>query len=102
MCIRDRARTVPASMAAAGTVLAPSHDGGTSLVGGMLNPFPFRYGPGSFRRHLSAVLGHARVLVRPGLALDLDRPRDLRAFRRLGYLADDTSQAFGLTGRAGR
>lgn len=93
---------VASSMAAAGMVLAPSHDGGTSLVGGRLNPFPFQYGPGSFRRHLSAVLGRATILVRPGLALDLDRPRDLRALRRLAYLVDDTSRAFGLNGRAGR
>lgn len=67
-------------------VLAPSHDGGTSLIGGSGNTFPFQYGPGSFRRHLAALHGRAAVLVRPGLALDLDRPWDLAAFERLGYL----------------
>jgi len=69
-----------------GTVLAPSHDGGTSLVGGTGHSFPFRYGPASFRRHLAAVRGRATVIVRPGFALDLDRERDLAVFRRLGFL----------------
>lgn len=71
-------------------VLAPSHDGGTSLIGGTGSRFPFRYGPGSFGRHLSALRGEAAILVRPGLALDLDRPWDLRALRRLGYLKPGT------------
>ena len=69
-----------------GHVLAPSHDGGTSLIGGMGPDFPFRYGPGSFRRHLAAVNGSATILVRPGLALDLDHPHDLTTLTRLGYL----------------
>lgn len=58
-----------------GVVLAPAHDGGTSLVVAT-GPFPFRYGPRSFHRHLHAV-PNATVVVRPGLALDLDTPRDL-------------------------
>lgn len=63
-------------------VLAPSHDGGTNLIGSSWPTFSFAYGPGSFRRHLALVPG-ARVMVRPGLALDLDRVRDLNALRRL-------------------
>ena len=74
----------------AGYVLAPSHDGGTSLIGGIGSDFPFRYGPGSFRRHLAAVHGEATILVRPGLALDLDHPRDLETLRSLGYLEAGT------------
>jgi len=70
-----------------GTVLAPSHDGGTPLIGSTGNPFPFRYGPGSFRAHLSAVRGDASILIRPGLSLDLDRPSDLGAMTELGYLS---------------
>jgi 2-phospho-L-lactate guanylyltransferase len=77
---------VGAALAAAGTVLAPSHDGGTSLVGGVAPSFPFAYGPGSFFRHLTATAGHATILVRPGLALDLDAPRDLDAFETLGLI----------------
>jgi len=69
-----------------GHVIAPSHDGGTSVIGGTGSGFPFRYGPGSFRRHLAAISGDATILIRPGLALDLDRPGDLSVFRRLGYL----------------
>ncbi|MEN8233587.1 MAG: DUF2064 domain-containing protein [Actinomycetota bacterium] len=88
----DLPRISPADVAAAaqlldrGVVLAPSHDGGTSLIGGRGPSFPFRYGPGSFRRHLSAVGGQASILVRPGLAIDLDRPWDLKALERLGWL----------------
>ncbi len=90
------------SMVPSDTVLAPSHDGGTSLIGGTLSDFPFRYGPGSFHRHVSALGGHAAVLIRPGLALDLDRPRDLDAFRRLGHLADSRYNAPGSTAGDGR
>ena len=70
-----------------GTVLAPSHDGGTSLVGSVDGSFPFQYGPGSFRRHIASVRGRATVIVRPGFALDLDRERDVAVFRRLGFLS---------------
>ena len=72
-----------------GIVLAPSHDGGTPLVGGSGDSFPFRYGPGSFRAHLAAVRGRASILIRPGLALDLDRPWDFTALTDLGYLSRD-------------
>lgn len=67
-------------------VLAPSHDGGTSVVAGYTDSFPFRYGPGSFRRHLAAVAGRAAVVTRPGLALDLDRSSDLDMATLLGGL----------------
>jgi 2-phospho-L-lactate guanylyltransferase len=75
-----------------GVLLAPSHDGGTSLVGADLDSFSFAYGPASFRRHLGAVarLPH-RLLVRPGFALDLDGPADLATAVRLpagGWLAE--------------
>ena len=68
---------VVANAARAGyTVLAPSADGGTNVVAGG-GGFRFRYGPESFSRHLAAsVERRPRVLARPGLALDLDTPRD--------------------------
>jgi len=69
--------------AGAGFALAPSHDGGTSAVAGSAHTFPFRYGPGSFRRHLAAVGGRAAVVSRPGLATDLDRPFDVERIRFL-------------------
>lgn len=59
-----------------GTVIAPAHDGGTSLVAGT-GSFAFSYGPGSFHRHLRSA-PHAIVVVRTGLALDLDTVDDLR------------------------
>ena len=62
-------------------VIAPSYDGGTSLLLGT-GRFPFSYGTGSFHRHLRAA-GGAEVVVRTGLALDLDTPRDLAAARAL-------------------
>lgn len=75
-----------------GALLVPSHDGGTNLIAGDLDSFPFAYGPASFRRHLAAVarLPH-RLLIRTGLAIDLDGPEDLRAVLRLPagrWLAD--------------
>lgn len=67
-----------------GILLSPSHNGGTSLIAGNLDSFRFAYGPASFRLHLAEAgrVGH-RLLVRPGLALDLDGPEDLAIASRL-------------------
>jgi 2-phospho-L-lactate/phosphoenolpyruvate guanylyltransferase len=73
------------SLTSNASVLAPSHDGGTSLIGGVQQGFPFAYGVGSFRRHVAAAPS-ATILVRPGLALDLDRVRDLEALKTLGVI----------------
>lgn len=74
----------PADVSVAGKALeqgawpiAPSADGGTSLIGGR-EPFRFSYGPGSFHRHLGR-LARPRVIVRRALALDLDGPSDYAA-----------------------
>lgn len=65
---------------AGGAVIAPSSDGGTSLLGSSLDAFQFRYGPGSFHRHLAGLASHDPfVAVSRGLALDLDTPDDLSA-----------------------
>jgi 2-phospho-L-lactate/phosphoenolpyruvate guanylyltransferase len=64
-------------------VLAPSKDGGTSAVASAQPWFPFRYGPGSFHRHLAVLRGRATVVVRPGLAIDIDRPTDLTAWSKI-------------------
>jgi 2-phospho-L-lactate guanylyltransferase len=64
---------------ASGAAIAPSSDGGTSLIAAT-GSFRFAYGEGSFQRHLRALPG-AGVLVRRGLALDLDTPADLVAAR---------------------
>lgn len=62
-----------------GSPIAPADDGGTSLIGGH-DGMRFSYGPASFHRHL-ARLPRSRVVVRVGLSLDLDGPRDLVAVR---------------------
>ena len=58
-------------------VIAPSADGGTSAVASNAL-IPFRYGAGSFHRHL-AMLHYPAVVARIGLLHDLDSPRDLRS-----------------------
>ena len=68
-----------------GRLLAPSHDGGTSVVGATGASFAFSYGVGSFRRHLAAA-PDARVLTRPGLALDLDHAEDLARLQSLSVI----------------
>lgn len=60
--------------------IAPSANGGTSAIGGE-SPVTFAYGPGSFHRHLP-LLGSPRVVVRLGLAHDIDTPADLASARR--------------------
>lgn len=56
-------------------VIAPSHDGGTSLIGGF-GSFQFAYGPGSFRRHLAKLPG-AAVMIARGTLLDVDTAADV-------------------------
>jgi 2-phospho-L-lactate guanylyltransferase len=64
-------------------VLAPSYNGGTSLLAAS-EPIRFRYGPGSFHRHLAALAHLApAVVVTQGLAVDLDTPVDLHRAARL-------------------
>jgi len=60
-------------------VLAPSRTGGTNIIAARVL-IDFRYGPGSFSRHLAAFAPEpCQVLVSTGTALDLDTPADLRA-----------------------
>ena len=58
--------------------LAPSRDGGTNAIAAT-GGFRFRFGPGSFHRHLASAGGRARVLVSVGLAVEVDTPEDLAA-----------------------
>lgn len=60
-------------------VLAPSSDGGTSLIGG-IGGFGFSFGPGSFHRHLGRLADRpTRVVTSVGTLLDLDTPNDFLA-----------------------
>ncbi|MFZ0492300.1 MAG: 2-phospho-L-lactate guanylyltransferase [Acidimicrobiia bacterium] len=67
---------VIAGLKDAGSMIAPSYNGGTSVLAGR-GAFPFRYGPASFRRHLAMARPSPVVVVRVGLAIDLDGPSDL-------------------------
>ena len=61
-------------------VIAPSHDGGTSALGGA-GHIDFHYGTSSFHRHLRKA-PTAAVIVSPGLAFDLDTVGDLDGILR--------------------
>lgn len=63
-----------------GGAIAPSWDGGTSLLMSR-GSFHFAYGPGSFHRHFGQ-RPSAAVIVRAGLALDVDEPE------HLGWMSD--------------
>lgn len=73
-------RAVLDPLRAGRAVIAPSHDGGTSAFGAT-GPLDFHYGIGSFHRHFRQVPTGA-VVVRPGLAFDLDTVDDLDAVLR--------------------
>jgi len=76
----DDFRAVIGALEEAEVVIAPSYNGGTTVVGGTTGAFDFRYGEGSFRRHLGvASRRRVRIVVRLGLALDLDDPSDLES-----------------------
>jgi 2-phospho-L-lactate guanylyltransferase len=69
--------------------IAPSHDekGSNAILLSPPDAVPLRFGDDSFFPHLAAAraLGIApSVLCLPGIALDIDNPRDLAHFARLG------------------
>ncbi|MGI9585398.1 MAG: NTP transferase domain-containing protein [Acidimicrobiia bacterium] len=66
-----------AQIVATDTVLVPSLDGGTNVIGSR-GAFPFSYGKGSFHRHLAS-FPSAVVLTDPRLAVDIDLPVHLQA-----------------------
>ena len=77
-------RTALGAIPPGGVLLAPSHNGGTSLIAAHLETFPFAYGRASFRHHCATAAHHPhKFLIRPGLAIDLDGPADLAAALRL-------------------
>ena len=79
------------ALSVAGSVIAPSADGGTSALGAS-GPADFAYGPGSFHRHLGRFPA-ASIIATPGLLHDIDTFADLESARRhpLGaWLADLT------------
>lgn len=67
------------AMSSGSDVIAPSADGGTSALS-TRNPIEFRYGVGSFRRHLQR-LETPDVIVAPGLLFDVDSGDDIESVR---------------------
>ena len=78
-----------ASILATGTVLVPSSDGGTTVLGST-GPFAFSYGPGSFHRHL-ALRPDATVRIDPALMVDVDTIAHLDALTTLGRMPSLTT-----------
>jgi 2-phospho-L-lactate guanylyltransferase len=58
-------------------VIAPSADGGTSAIGSQ-ERIDFHFGAASFHRHLLALVD-PRIVIRPGLLLDVDSAIDIAA-----------------------
>jgi 2-phospho-L-lactate guanylyltransferase len=68
-------------------VIAPDHarKGTNALLTIPAARIPYRFGPNSFARHLSAAAEHGitpRIITRPGLAFDLDIEADLNFMRK--------------------
>lgn len=76
------------ALQAPGTALAPDHgETGTNAVAIHAGqPFAFSFGDGSLAAHVAASDGKAFLVRRLGLALDVDRPEDLEAAERQGFL----------------
>lgn len=66
-----------------GMALAPDRrrEGTNAIALADARPFRFAFGPGSFRAH--CVQGPCAAVERPGLALDIDVPEDLRLAQTL-------------------
>ncbi len=69
---------VHTTLAQGGSVIAPSRDGGTNLLGAT-DRVRLSYGPDSFHRHLGALSGLATVFVDMKTLIELDTPGDLSA-----------------------
>jgi 2-phospho-L-lactate guanylyltransferase len=83
---RQDMRCMISALRDGGLVLAPDRDdSGTNALGLRgPRPFRFRFGPGSFARHLAEARRRrlrVRVVRRAGLAFDVDTPADYRRLR---------------------
>ncbi|HET6379417.1 MAG TPA: 2-phospho-L-lactate guanylyltransferase [candidate division Zixibacteria bacterium] len=88
----DDVRALADAVAARGVAVAPDRAGtGTNgLAERPLDSIPFRFGRGSFARHLAEAESRGLALTvvrRPGLAFDLDTPDDLAEWLRVGDVA---------------
>jgi 2-phospho-L-lactate guanylyltransferase len=79
--VTPQAITAVAEASRSASVLAPSYDGGTTVIAGQ-GPFPFSYGVGSFQRHYASAPG-ARIIVSPELSIDIDTKQGLKLIPEL-------------------
>lgn len=80
LLLADDLAVLGAAIGRSNGVLAPSADGGTTAIGGR-GRARFSYGPGSFRHHLGR-FPTFEIVVRIGLAHDVDSVADLASARR--------------------
>jgi len=73
--VTPRAIASVARASRSATVLAPSYDGGTTVIAGQ-GTFPFAYGIGSFQRHYASA-PHATIIISPELSVDIDTAHGL-------------------------
>ena len=83
------AALIAAHLPAPSFTIAPSHDekGSNAILLAPPDAVPLRFGDDSFFPHLAAARGCGiapSVLHLPGIAFDIDNPRDLAHFLRLG------------------
>lgn len=78
-----------------GVAIAPDRHGtGTNAIAlADASGFPFAFGAGSFRRHRELTGGRARIVDRPGLAIDIDTPADITVALSLGDLDPNVAAA---------
>ena len=78
-----------------GVSIAPDrHGAGTNAIAlADASGFPFAFGPDSFKRHGELAGGRVQIVLRPGLALDIDTPSDVTAALSLGDLDPDVAAA---------
>lgn len=79
--VTPRAIAVVAEASRSASVLAPSYDGGTTVIAGR-GTFAFSYGIGSFQRHYASA-PHATIIVSPELSVDLDTAHGLELLPEL-------------------
>jgi 2-phospho-L-lactate guanylyltransferase len=90
-------RLIAAHREAPSFTIAPSHDerGSNAVLISPPTAVPLAFGDDSFYPHLQAARDHGiepTIVRAPGIALDIDRPEDLRAFAQ--QRSDTRTQAF--------
>jgi 2-phospho-L-lactate guanylyltransferase len=74
----DAMNAARTTLGAGGSIIAPSRDGGTNLLG-TTGQIRFSYGQGSFHRHLAVLSDLITVYIDIKTLIELDTPGDLSA-----------------------